>query len=98
MQFGGERAARLHVRQQYETRQIRITGNMSEPGGDDLLGSLTFDQRCAERRIGMRPSDQYRQAQAVALWLDTPRKKAQQLARAGTRPNQYSAGVAAEHT
>ncbi len=69
---------------------------MRKPGGNHRLGGLALDERHAERRKRMRPSDQDRQPQSVAPRLDARREKAEELARHGARPDQHRASIAPE--
>ena len=85
------------VGQQHEFRQLRIVGDVIEPGGDDEFVQLVIDERCAERRKGMRPAGQHRQRDAVAAAFDARRKEAQQARRCRARPHQPGTGIASEH-
>jgi hypothetical protein len=92
-----ERAIFSHQRQQTQSGQRRIGGNMREPRGDDRLGRFALDQRRAKRRIGMSPADQDRQLYAIAARRDARREKTEKLARQRSRPDQHGADVAAKH-
>ena len=92
-----DRAVLGEKRQQHQPRQSGIVGEMREPGADDRLGRIALDQRRAERTVRMRPADEDRQLEPIAALRDARRKKAEQLSRPRSRPDQDRADAVAEH-